>query len=205
MEFLQHNFSWPMWPVTILLCLVTAYWVLVILGGLDMDFLGFDLDIDPGLDGHQSILEWGLASFRWLNLGDVPLMLWMSVFAIAAWLTGSLLDRHLTDPTTQQIVLSILRNFGVGLVAAKVFTQPLKGKFRILDPNPAAGLVGRTVTVWTYEVTPTSGQAHYATRDGAPLLLNVRSVEGNLAKGTLAEIVEYSTENNVYYVRQVEA
>lgn len=203
-EFLQVCFAWPMLPMSALLCLVTAYWLLVIVGAFDLHFFDwhFDLHLDPGLDGHESVLDWGLASLKWLNLGDVPLMIWLSALAYPAWLAGLWFDRDVVDPSTGEILKACARNFGLGLVAAKVLTQPLKGKLKFVEPNPSRDLIGRLVTITTVTATPEAGQAQCPTADGAPLLLNVRTTEGMLAKGATARIIDYAAESRLYYVER---
>lgn len=205
-EFLQICFAWPVLPASVLLCFVTAYWLLVIVGAFDLHFLHGDLhiDLDPGLDGHESVLDWGLAGLKWLNLGDVPLMIWLSALAFPAWLTSLWLDRGVVDPSTGEILKACARNFGVGLVAAKVLTQPLKGKLKFVEPNPARDLIGQVVTITTVTATPTEGQAQCPAADGAPLLLNVRTTEGTLAKGAAARIVDYAAETRLYFVERAE-
>ena len=206
MDFVQLCFSWPVLPASVLLCLVTAYWLLVILGAAEVDLFDMDLDVDldPGLEGHESILDWGLASLKWLNLGDVPIMIWLSAFALPAWLMSVTFDKGLTDPSTIDIVKACARNFGVGIVAAKLLTQPLKGKLKFVEPNPSQELIGRTVMITTVEATPETGQAQLSTGDGAPLLLNVRTTDGAIDKGAEARIVEYSPETRLYYVERVQ-
>lgn len=200
MESLQTWFSWPTLPFSILLSGVFVYWLIVILGALDVDLFDFDIDLDPGLDGHESMLDWGLVGLRWLNLGDVPLMVWMSVFGLASWFSSTMLDKGLTDPSVQDCVISILRSGGIGLVAAKLLTQPLKGKLKLVEPNPVESMIGRTCVITSSQATPEFGQARCES-DGAPLMLNVRSMDEPIAKGETAEIVDYSQDQHLYYVR----
>ncbi len=201
-DFLQDCVSWPTLPATVLLCLTTGYWLLVIIGGADTDLLDVDLDadIDPGLDGHESAFGWGLASLKWLNLGEVPLMLWLSAFALPAWLMSMTFDRDLVNPGARELLTAWARNFGVALIAAKLLTQPLRGKLKFDEPNTASSLIGQRVIITTTEATPTFGQARYAAPQGAPLMLNVRTVTGAIPKGTSAFIVDYLPETRLYLV-----
>jgi hypothetical protein len=199
-ELIHVCTSWPTLAVTTLLGLVVLYWLCVILGALDFDLFDFDVD----LDGHpDSFLDWGMVGLKWFNLGEVPLMVWLSAFALPAWLASVSLNRDLVDPTTPQIVAAILRDVGIGLFAAKVLTWPIKGKLKTREPNPAAELIGRFCEITTSEATAEFGQARYDT-DGAPLLLNVRSVGAPVPKGLKAQIVDYSAEQHVYYVQPVQ-
>ena len=199
-DILHQWFSWPTLPFSILLSAVVAYWLLVILGAFDLDFLDFDMDLDPGLDGHESVFDWGLVGLRWFNLGDVPVMVWVSAFVLPAWLASTTFDKGLTDPTTKQIAIAVLRDVGIGLVAAKIITTPLKGKLKLVEPNMVEDMIGRSCVITSLEATPDFGQAQ-CQAEGAPLMLNVRAVEGAIPKGERAEIVDYSAEQRVYFVR----
>jgi len=208
-EFLQTCFDWPILPASVLLCIITAYWLMVIFGVFDFGSFDVDLDVDVdgdidfdgniGLEGNESILHWGMAGLKWFNLGDVPLMIWMTALALPAWLIAVTFDKNITDPTTWETITANLRNFGIALFAAKLFTQPLKGKLKFIEPNPARKLIGKQVTI-SNEATETTGHAHYHTGDGAPLQLNVRAAEGIIEKGTIAEIVEYDPTTHLFRV-----
>ncbi len=200
MDILQQWFSWPTLPFSVLLTAVVGYWLMVIVGAFDLDFLDFDLDVEPGLDGHESVFDWGLVGLRWFNLGDVPLMVWVSAFALPAWLASTAFDKRLADPTTQEIIVAVLRDIGIGLVAAKVITTPLKGKLKLVEPNLVEDMIGRSCVITSLQATPDFGQAQ-CQAEGAPLMLNVRAVEGAIPKGERAEIVDYSAEQRVYFVR----
>lgn len=199
-EFIEPYFEMPILPATVLLLVVAGYWLLMLLSGLDLDLFDLDLDVDVDIDGHESAFDWGLVGLKWFNLGDVPLMIWMSVFAFSSWLMAAYFDSGRTDLTTAQTLTSCLRNFGVGLFAAKALTTPLKGKLKAKEPNTVAEMIGRTCTVTTSEVTPTYGQAS-CSAEAAPLMIQVRTLEGSIENGQTAEIVDYSAADHVYYVR----
>lgn len=199
-DALQIYFEWPTLPFTLLLCLATAYWVLVIVSGVGLELFDFDIDINPDPGGDGSIFDWGMLGLRWFNLGEVPLMVWLTAFVAPAWLMSAIFDRDLVDPTTGEIATAVLRNAGVGLVAAKVITQPLRGVFTIREPNTVREMIGRTCEVTTVEATAAFGQARCA-QDGAPLVLNIQTTGETLPKGAVVEIVDYSPEARTYIVQ----
>lgn len=196
---LDIYFQWPVLPFSVALCLVTLYWLLVIVGGIDMDGIDFEFDIDP--DSTGSITDLGFLGLKWLNLGEVPLMVWLTVVAGASWLASMIFDRNLENPDSQQIIISIIRSLAIGVIAAKVVTNPLRGKLRLKQPNTIEQMLGRTCRVITSSVTPEFGHGECAVEDGAPLRLNIRTLEGAIDKGTEVEIIDYSPETSVYYVR----
>ena len=63
--------------------------------------------------------------------------------------------------------------------------------------------VGRECVIATGSATETSGQARVSSEDGAPLLLNIHTEEGTLAKGDRAVIVDFDPEKHIYLVAKV--
>lgn len=199
-EFLHPYLQMPTLPFTVLLGMVVAYWLLMIVSGLDLDFVDFDFDLDGDPTTHSSALDWGFVGLKWFNLGDVPFMVWLSAFALAAWLASAIFDKGLADPSAAEVLTASLRNIGVALLAAKAVTQPLKGKLKIQEPNTVAQMIGRTVVITTTQADTRHGQASCPS-DGAPLLIQVRTVAESLAKGDTAEIIDYSPDEHVYFIR----
>ena len=205
-SFLQTCFTGACLPASIVLLLALLYWLLAIVAGLDWDLFDFDLDLnsEPDLDTSLSV---GLVVLRFLNIGRVPLVVWASVFAIAYWLVTLLLDRLADDPETRTSLFYAaqytVRNLAIGVLAAKVLTQPLRDKFEPVEPNRAEDLIGRPCQITTSQVTSTFGQAQVPT-EAAPLLLNVRVRETPLAKGEPAVIVDFDPEKNVYFIEKAQ-
>ncbi|MFV0443960.1 MAG: hypothetical protein ACK5Q5_10355, partial [Planctomycetaceae bacterium] len=133
-----------------------------------------------------------------------PFMIWLSALALPAWLMSITFDKGMVDPTPIEIIKASVRNFGMGIIVAKLLTQPLKGKLKFVEPNKSVDLIGRPVTITTVTATPEQGQGQCPVTDGAPLLLNVRTKTGTINKGAAATIVDYAPETNLYYVEPVE-
>lgn len=201
-DYLQICFSGANLPASSLLVAVMCYWLLAILAGLDLDFLDFDLDMDAEPD-LSSVVGLGFVVFRFVNIGRVPMMIWMSVFTVIYWFVSMLLDRLLDDPDHRETLFYAVqygvRNFAIAVVLTKIFTQPLRDKFDAKEPNRSEDLIGQECVITTSEVTESFGQARYKT-EAAPLLLNVRTREKPLAKGDVAVIVDHDAEENVYFV-----
>ena len=204
--FVQVCFTGACLPATIVLLLAMLYWLLAIVAGLDLDLFDFDLDVDQE-HGLTSSLGLGLVVFRFLNIGRVPLVVWFSVFAVVYWLVTLLFDRLLDNPELRESLFYAaqytVRNVVLGVLLAKVVTQPLRDKFEPVEPNRAEDLIGRQCQITTSEVTRSFGQAQVPT-GAAPLLLNVRVKETPLVKGDPAVIVDFDPEKNVYFVEKAQ-
>ncbi len=197
-EFLETSFSGSSMPASMLLGLVLVYWLFVIFGALDLEMFDIDLDIDGDVD-LDSVLSLGFVPLRFLNLGRVPLMLWVSLFSMSWWSLSLAINHFWTLEEGNGIGLLIARDIGLTLVATKLMTNPLRGKFDLKEPHKADKLIGGICVMLTGEATASAGQAEYET-GGAPLKLNVRATDGILAKGDVGKIVDYDPEKHIYFV-----
>ncbi len=208
--------SGPTLPGAILLGICGVYWLMLILGAIDLHLFDFHLphfdaghtdaghvDVPHADVGHGHGFEWGLAALRFLNLGDVPVMIWATAFALA-YCAASLAFDGTADASdgVGPIAVGVVRAGLLGLVGAKLLTQPLRGRFTTVEPNAADTLVGRVCVVTTSEVTATFGQARLDS-DAAPLLLHVRAAGPALKKHDLAEIVAYDPDRRTFLIEPV--
>jgi hypothetical protein len=201
-DILHTCFSGPVLPASALLIMVVLFWGLVILGALDLDVLDLDIDIEPAQD-----VGWlpsiGLVTLRFLNVGPIPLMIWLSIFSLSLWIIS--VTWH--DPSYNDdnwIALQVLiRNVALALLATKVLTQPLLRFAQKTEMRKSADLLGQVCVISTSEVTEKNGQAKLHT-EGAPLLLHVRTREGLLRKGDLARIIDFDPANLIYYVEKLQ-
>ncbi len=199
-DYVAVCFTGPNLPATVLLLLICFYWLFFMLGALGLDLFDLDLDFDGAADSFLSV---GFVALRFLNIGELPLMLWLSVFAVSFWTLSMSLSISLDSPASQRDVWMALwlipRNVAVSVLITKILTQPLRGKFSPVEPYPAEDLIGQEVIVTTGQVTPRDGQARYET-EGAPLLLNVRTASETLVKGDYAVIVDFDPTKRTYVV-----
>ncbi|MDB6174749.1 MAG: hypothetical protein JWL59_4060 [Chthoniobacteraceae bacterium] len=194
-------------PFTVLLGLIVLYWVMVVIGALDSTFGSeFDGHLESGTESssdhdanHDGWIS-GLAHF--INLGDVPLMVVMSVITLSLW-TGSLIaNRYVTGHQTLLALACLIPNLLISIVVTRYITLPLKPLFRMLRRNEddAVPIVGQPCRILTSQVTGTFGQAEITTQ-GAPLLINVRTLDGScLPKGAIAIVVREDRERDFYFV-----
>ena len=199
-EFFDACVTGPVLPASVLLALVSTYWLMVIAGAVGTDVLDWDFDLEADAD-LEGILGVGAVSIRFLNLGTVPIMVWMSAFALSFWSVAIWLQSPVEDSASGwDMALVVGRNALISLVPTKLLTQPLRGKFDTEPPNPDKGMVGRPGVV-TSHVTTTGGQVEIDT-GAAPLALNARTTEGEIAKGDRIVIVDYDSENRIFEVER---
>ncbi|MFT5467483.1 MAG: hypothetical protein ACI8UO_002587 [Verrucomicrobiales bacterium] len=200
-------------PLTILLGAVVVYWLIVILGAIGVDSLDFDVDadvdadVDPDLDtagtGGGGI---GMAVLRFLNFGQVPALIVISVLVLCLW-SISILGNYIFNGGGLILITAAIftANLFISAILTKITTAPLKRLFVALnaDGDTHEPIVGRACTIRSLKVTPDSGQAEVE-RDGATFLINVRATEDqeSLIKGDEALVVSEDPETGFFSVRK---
>jgi hypothetical protein len=216
MELLYAAFMPANLFFTALLLLVLLYWLLVLLGAMDFNFLDVDfdsdvdMDVDVDADADMDFHAGGIlrSIMEFFYIGEVPMMVLISVFAVSAWAI-SVLANHFLNPSGSLILLLPIQaaNLLISGVIVKIVGVPLKWLFRSFeqDANAPRQVVGRICTIVTTEVSGTrSGQGEMAGK-GAPILLNVIA-EGDhvFHKNDEAVVVGKDPKTNVYKIAPVE-
>ncbi len=193
---LNALFVGPLWPASVLLLLVACYLTLSLVGAASFD--GPDLDVDS--HGWQGI---GASSLRWFHLGEIPLVIWLGLFAIFQWLIAfslwTFFESARYEPTLKVSSLLAIRNAVIASIVTRIATSPLVPYFRPAESFGEETLLGETCVVCSGEATETFGQAKVST-GGAPLLLNVRTDGSHLVKGDHARIVALDRERRIYTI-----
>lgn len=234
MNLLHAFFSGPMLLPTITLLSVSAWGLLATLfsfdthGGSGIDHAGPDLptghgSLDHVTGGHGSATHAGashahgiaaeshegiFAAFsQWLNIREMPLMFWFSVFALLWWIISVawwlIVDRWFFEtPGILWSIVLVARNLICTLPCAKIATIPLRG-WESSTHFDARSLVGKECEISSTEAGPNFGQVKFKT-DGAPLLLDVRTDGAYLARGARVWITHYDEKRRIYQVSPVD-
>lgn len=185
-------------PFTVLLILVVLYWLIVILGAVDMDIDAEwmpDVDIDdPGLTG--SLLQL-------LHIGDIPVMVILTLMVMIAWCFSLLANYYLNSSQSLWIAAGLLiPNAILSLFVTAFFIRIIIKIFGPLDveDKEEQKIIYRVGVVITSEVNPTFGQVEIRTK-GAPITINARTPEGSiLVKGEKALVFDEDKEKGVFFV-----
>ena len=202
---------------TILLLLVLLYWIMVILGALDVSFLDmdfdadFDADVDFDIDADVDMDVGGGGILRALLLffyvGEVPVMIIVSLLALTMWVV-SVTGNHYFNPAGSLILgLPIFAaTLFISALACKVIIMPMRKMFSVFekDSNAPKKVIGRICTVVTTELKDNLGQAEVSTK-GAPILLNVMAQQGCVFhKGDEAVVLEKDDKKGIYIIAPVD-
>lgn len=189
-----------------LLGVVVIYWLVGMLGLIDLDF-GGDVDVDADIDADIDVNVGGLTGlFLTFGLTGVPFTLVISIIILICWLISFYLQLYLLSWLPDgwlYYLMGAITDFVVFLVSlpiTAVIIRPLKGMFKSVETATSHHLVGSEGTVVTGKVTDKFGQARVF-NDGAEILLDVRCDDQHtLSKGDKVLLIEYTTDSHTYII-----
>lgn len=201
--FLQIALSFPTVLFSVLFCLVFIYWLVVALGGVEIDLL--DVSMDSSLDGAGQV-EGVAGLLSKLKLNDVPVTVVVTLLTLSGWLISYLVEVWLL----QYLPLGVLR-FPLGLIVAigalvlavpvcAAICRPLRPLFRKAEATSSKTVLGQVALVRSGKVTLQHGEA-VLEDGGAGLILRVRADEAQgFKRGDRVVLLEYLAAEHAYRV-----
>ena len=206
-------------PLTAALGAALAYWVLVLLGALDFELGGHDVDIhtDGHMDaGHDADVHHhdhaqdaahapgALQAFlQFLHIGDAPMMVVLSVLILLGWSFAITSNVILNQAGSQLFAAALLiPNAIFTILATHIILKPVAKFIRSLneDAEKAPAMIGQVGEVTTSEVTDKFGMALVHIK-GAPLAIQVRHKrDEKIQKGDHVLVIGEDKENNTFEV-----
>lgn len=208
--FYQNIASFPTVFFTFFLGITVLFWLVAIIGLVEIDVLDFDLpsidgmDLDGDLDvSNVNVLGGLLLRF---GLGGVPITIIISLISLFGWAISYYSVHFLMDFVPGDI-LKFLVGIPILLVALYVATmltavviKPLRPLFKKAQQETVKHILGQTAIVRTSRVDSGFGEA-ILEDGGAGLILKVRAIgEESYSKGDRVVLLEHVKENNVYKV-----
>lgn len=163
-----------------------------------------NLNFEP-TTGLESVFS-GIGNFfrlihRGLGLGQSPLTVFFSFFALSAW-TISLLANFFMNNTSMNVAAwMFFPNMLVSFILAKLLSAPFGFFFRKFgsEHSKHENLIGKVCVIRTSRADTGFGQAEIPTK-GAPLLLDVRTNEGISLKQGQKGLIIFHDENKDFYL-----
>lgn len=189
---------------SILLGILIVYWLIGLLGLVDLDLAGdSDIDLNSDLDTDIGGLAGLLLTF---GLTGIPLSLVISFLLLFAWLISCYTQLYLLSWFPAGWLhyffgtLSAVVSFVLALPLTALVIKPLKGLFSSVETSKSKHLIGNEAEIVTEKITSTFGQAKVF-NDGAEILLNVQcAAEHHLVKGDKVLVIAYTKESHSYVV-----
>ncbi|WP_326958818.1 MULTISPECIES: hypothetical protein [unclassified Amycolatopsis] len=182
--FVTAALAFPAVLFSFLLIVVIGYWVLALVGVLDVE------------DGEIGFF------------GGVPLPIPLSLLVAFSWflsLVGTVLIDGVGTPLRVGLGFGVLVAALVGgALGTRLVVVPLRRVFAGAVPS-RQDFVGRVAVVRTSTVTEDFGQAEVAAADGASAIISIRLAgEGNLGLGSRVVIYDYDSEGEFFWVSPLE-
>ena len=208
--FYQNISSFPTAIFTLIFIICLLYWLVAILGFIDIDFLDTDFTAhDPsGLDIQHDFSSVDVLAGLLLRFGlyGVPLTIIISFISLFGWFVCYYGVHYLfvfvPDGWLQFLagipVLFASLYFAV-LITAQLI-KPLRPLFKKAEQETLKKVLGQLAIVRTSRVDNDFGEA-ILEDGGAGLVLKVRSIgEQTFKKGDAVVLLEYLEEKNIYRV-----
>jgi hypothetical protein len=199
-ELLDASVSPANLMITILAVFLLVYWITVIIGVIDLDLMDLDVDVDADVDSGASV-GWVNSVLAFFNLGQVPVMIFLSFLIFPAWGVMLIATDALGIQSFWLGLIILIPVLIVCLFAAKFMTMPFVKIFgKLSEEKENEVVVGKICEITTPTRDGKIGQAKVVTK-GAPLILNVCTIPGGeMSKGDRGLVIEYQKERNIYLV-----
>ncbi|HHH76247.1 MAG TPA: DUF1449 family protein [Phycisphaerae bacterium] len=208
LEILKITFHPVNLPFTVMLGMMLLYWLMVILGALDMDFLNIELDADADVDADTGMsiegAGGGLRGFMaFFYIGEVPIMILASLFILCGWFFSIIGNHYLNPDYTALLGFGVLiGSIVVSIFAVKLVAAPFRKVFACLNVDAEAnkGAVGQIGRVISSSISSRMGQVEINARS-APIIINAISDDDTvLHKGDEVVVLERKTNKGVYII-----
>lgn len=201
--FYQNISSFPTVIFTVVFTLMLLYWVIAVLGWVDIGFLDFGL---PEVDGSIETVNVLAGLFLKFGLNGVPVTLVLTLISMFGWLVSYYADYYLLTPYTSGVIefflggVVFLGSLFIAILITAQIIKPIRKLFGDSLANNSKKILGQTLIVRTLRVDAAFGEARL-NDGGAGLVLKVRaSGEHKFKKGDRVVAYEYLTDKNIYRV-----
>lgn len=202
--FLAAALAYPTAVFTVLLGVVVIYWVLAVLGMVDFESGGPDMELHAGGDGADlGTLAGYVVAF---SLQGVPFSIVVSLIVLVSWTLSCLLGMWVLPwvPTAplQAVAgtVALVASLSVAIPITAALIKPMRGLFAHQPAIVNASLVRQTCKVVTQSVDDKVGRAEVAQR-GASINIRVwADTPNSLSRGSVARIVEYDQASARYRI-----
>ncbi len=204
--FYQNISSFPTAIFTFILAICVLYWLLAVLGVVDIDMLDIDADIDLGNEAATPNAMAGVMLKFGLN--GVPVTIIISFLSLFGWLASYYSVHYLSPliPEGEGLLYTLFRwvililAFWFAVLLTAMVVKLLSPFFKKIEQQTFKNILGQSAVVRTSKVTTSFGEA-FLDDGGAGLILKVRSSEDQtFSKGDKVVLLEYLEKENFYRV-----
>lgn len=209
-SFIDAAIGFPTAIFSGLLAVVLVYWLLAIVGLVDFESHGLDIDVDVHADAEAGDITTLASYLVALGLNGVPFSIVVSLIVLVSWMLSCLAGMWLlplvpTLPLNLAAGLAVMATaFALSLIATARLIRPLRGLFVTHAAQANASLVGQSCRVLTGSVSPRAGRAEVQQR-GTGINVRVWADEPNgFTRGVAARLVEYDAATGRYRIESID-
>lgn len=205
-ELFEQSLIFYNLPLTGLLGLVAVFWLLSLLGTVDID--SFDIEFEADAEGGTEGSGEGVFGFfmKLVNAQDIPVTLIFSLLTLFMWSIALISNYYLNPAESGWVAMGLLlANFVVSVLLVKAVTEPLRPVMRAIknDQEHQEPLVGLSGTVKSGTIDRDFGQVEVPRTNGAPALLNAILPENHepLSRGKQVLVIGYDEKLEKHLVQ----
>lgn len=198
--FYQNITAFPTLFFTCCLVICVLYWLVVMLGGIELDLDAENMESDSSTPKLLTglLMKWGIHG--------IPITIVLSLISLFGWLVCYYGVYFLADfmpggqlkGVTEGLILISALYLAIKFTALTVW--PIRPLFEQVIPQALPQLIGRTATVRSLKVNNQFGEA-FLDNGGAGLILKIRSTdEEAFKKGDQVVLLSYESDMHVYQV-----
>lgn len=205
-NFLDAAIAYPTMIYTVLLVVVLFYWLLAIVGLVDLESSG--LEIETELQADADVGDLGtLAGFLVaLGINGVPFSIVVSLMVLLSWMFSCLFGMWLL-PLVPSAPLAAVAGTAVLILCPLLalpltarLIRPMRGLFVTHTAISNHSLVGSSCKVLTGHVDEKFGRAEVSTRGTGVNIAVWAETPNDLVKGSVARIIEYDSARQRYLI-----
>ena len=206
--FLDYALGFPTFIFGALLVCMLLYWLIAMLGLLEVDSLDHWVLFDGSDNAHG--VEHSASALAGLllkvGLGGIPLTVILTVMFLLAWLASYVLCHFVPMPQGWSLI-NIVTGSAVaaaalvlGFMATVMVLRPMRGLVAKIAPDEEPKiLLGRTGLVRSAVVNATQGYGSVED-GGAGMNVQMRSPDADLPRGTPIVLIEHLPAHNAWRV-----
>ena len=190
---------------TALLIFILIYWLVVILGVIDLDMFDIDLDLDADVQGPEVDADlsvgWLNSVLAYFNLGQIPLMIFMSFLVLPMWIISVQANHFAGNESLLLGIVFLIPNLFVSLFIAKFLTMPFVKLFSKMseEGETTTTMIGKICRVVLPLNSESVGQVEVNV-DGSNYRISAKTFDSTtMQKGEEGLVIEYH-ENGKYYI-----
>lgn len=189
--------------MTVIVAILTIFWIFTLLGGMDMDAIDIGGDVDLDVDADVGSPSAASEFLSFLNIGRVPFMLVITVFMLIIWIGSLIITGVINIEFLGSLSALILIPLAiVSIFLTKLATAPMAKFFDKIGyrGEEEIDFLGRSGKMTSTIAKDKVGTAEFVV-DKNPIRLNVRSIDGEELKyGDYIIIADETPDRKVYLV-----